>query len=175
VGNGAVLASSDGGAHWTPVNLPVPAEACQQGGCEIPAPEITGGSVFLIVGAYPATAYLVVSTDHGLTWRADLMPAGAGPYPRVSFFTARDGLAVSASSQGRIACDFFTTRNGGLSWTAVCQGLRFGGNWDDFDFVSLRTGFGWTYPGGRPTAALPRLFRTSDSGRTWASFVPRLS
>ena len=51
VGNGAVLASSDGGTHWTPVNLPIPAEACQQGGCEIPAPAITGGSVFLVVGA----------------------------------------------------------------------------------------------------------------------------
>jgi photosystem II stability/assembly factor-like uncharacterized protein len=170
-----VLASSDGGARWAPVSLPVSAQACQQAGCEIPAPEIAGGSVFLVVGAYPASASVLVSTDRGRTWRAGPMPAGAGPYPRVRFFTAHDGIAVSAWSQGRIGRDFFITTNGGLSWSAVRQGRRFGGNWDDFDFVSLRAGFGWTYPGGETATALPRLFRTSDSGRSWTSFVPRLS
>jgi len=170
-----VLASSDGGARWTPASLPIVARACQQGGCEIPAPEIAGGSVFLVAEAYPANARLLVSADHGLTWQAGPMPAGAGPYPRVTFFTARDGIAVSAWSQGRIGRDFFITTNGGLTWTAVRQGLRFGGNWDDFDFVSQRAGFGWKFPGSEPSAAPPRLFRTSDSGRTWASFVPRLS
>jgi photosystem II stability/assembly factor-like uncharacterized protein len=69
---------------------------------------------------------------------------------------------------------FYVSTDGGLSWTAVRQGRRFGGNWTDFDFVSLRAGFGWMYPGGEPTAALPRLYRTSDSGRTWIALTPRL-
>jgi photosystem II stability/assembly factor-like uncharacterized protein len=173
-GTDAVLTSTDGGPHWAPASLPAVAEACHDG-CEVPSPEFAGGSVFLFVGAYPARARLLVSTDHGLTWQDDLMPAGAGQYPRVKFFTARDGIAVSALSQGRIGRDFFITTNGGLSWTAVRQGLRFSGNWNDFDFVSLRAGFSWTYPGGSPLPKLPYLFRTSDSGRTWTSSVPRLS
>ena len=170
----AVLTSTDGGAHWTPASLPAVSEACPDG-CEILAPEFAGGSVFLVVGAYPASAYLLVSADQGLTWRAEPMPAGAGPYPRVTFFTARDGLAVAAGSQGTIGRTFFVTADGGLSWSAVRQGRRFGGSWDDFDFVSQRAGFAWTYPGADPSAAPLRLYRTSDSGRTWASFVPRLS
>jgi photosystem II stability/assembly factor-like uncharacterized protein len=174
-GPGDVLATSDGGARWTPVSLPAVAAACQQGGCEVPAPEIAGSSALMVVGAYPANANLLVSTDHGLTWQADPMPGGAGPYPRVTFFTARDGIAVSAWSQGRIGRDFFITTNGGLSWRVVRQGRRFGGNWNDFDFVSQQTGFAWTYPGAGPSAAPLRLYRTSDSGRIWASFVPRLS
>jgi photosystem II stability/assembly factor-like uncharacterized protein len=170
----AVLASADGGAHWTPASVPAAAEACPDG-CEILAPEFAGGNVFLLVGAYPASAYLLVSANQGLTWRADPMPTGAGPYPRIRFFSAADGIAISAGSQGTIGRDFYLTTDGGTSWTSVRQGLRFGGNWDEFDFVSQRAGFAWTYPGGDLSAAPLRLYRTSDSGRTWASFVPRLS
>jgi photosystem II stability/assembly factor-like uncharacterized protein len=169
-----VLASTDGGAHWTPASLPAVAGACQNG-CEILPPEFYGSSVFLVAGSYPANAYLLVSTDHGHTWRAAQMPSGAGSYPRVTFFSARDGIAVSASSQGRIGRTFFVTTDGGLSWSAIRQGVRFRGNWDDFDFVTVCDGFSWTYPGADLSAAPLRLYRTSDCGRTWASFVPRLS
>jgi len=170
----AVLTSTDGGAHWTPASLPAAAEACPDG-CEIPAPQFAGRTVFLVVGVYPAGAHLLVSHDSGQDWQAMPLPAGAGPYPRVRFFSAEDGIAVSAGSQGTIGRDFYLSTDGGLNWTAVRQGRRFGENWDDFDFVSQRAGFAWTYPGGDLSAAPLRLYRTSDSGRTWASFVPRLS
>jgi photosystem II stability/assembly factor-like uncharacterized protein len=175
VGPGDVLATSDGGARWTPVSLPAVAASCQQGGCEIPAPEIAGRSVFLVVGVYPAGAYLLVSHDSGQDWQALSLPAGAGPYPRIRFFSAADGIAISAGSQGTIGRDFYLTTDGGQNWIAVRQGVRFRGNWDDFDFVSQRAGFAWTYPGGDLPAAPLRVYRTADSGRTWASFVPRLT
>jgi len=167
-----VLASADGGAHWAAVSLPALGQQCQNG-CEIPAPELAGGRVFLLAGSYPANADLLVSADAGQTWRVSPMPEGAGPYPRVRFFTADDGIAVAAGSQGRIGRFGYLTTNGGLTWTAVRLGRRFGGNWTDFDFVSLRAGFSWTDPGGGPVPA--RLFRTTDSGRLWTSVVPRLS
>jgi len=172
---GAVLASTDGGAHWASASLPPAAQDCQQNGCDIPAPDFAGHAVFLVIGVYPTGAYLLCSNDAGQDWQAYPMPAGAGPYPRIRFFSADDGIAISAGSQGTIGRDFYLTTDGGMSWTAVRQGVRFGGNWDDFDFVSQRAGFAWTNPGGDLSAAPLRLYRTSDSGRTWASFVPRLS
>ena len=174
-GPDAVLASTDGGARWVAAALPPAARDCQLDGCEIVPPQFAGHSVFLLLGVYPASAYLLVSNDAGQDWQTDPLPAGAGPYPRVRFFSADDGIAVSAGSQGTIGRDFYLTTDGGLTWTPVRQGLRFGGNWRDFDFVSQRAGFGWTYPGGGPAPAVPQLFRTSDFGRIWTSVVPRLS
>lgn len=167
-----VLASADGGGHWAPATLPPAAGACQPSGCDISPPQFAGHAVFLVIGVYPTGAYLLVSANSGEDWQALRMPAGAGPYPRVRFFSSADGIAVSAGSQGTIRRDFYLTTDGGLTWTTVRQGMRFG-NWDDFDFVSLRAGFSWTYPGGG-TEAVPHLLRTSDSGRIWTSVTPRL-
>jgi len=171
----SVLVTRDGGARWATQALPLSPTLCESAGCEIPAPQSAGGTTFLTVTDYPAAAYLLVSRDAGRNWRIETLPAGAGQYPRIRFFSADDGIAVSAGSQGTIGRDFYLTADGGLSWIAIRQGVRFGGNWDDVDFVSQHAGFAWTNPGGDvPSAPLP-LYRTSDSGRTWASFVPRLS
>jgi photosystem II stability/assembly factor-like uncharacterized protein len=171
----AVLVTTDGGAHWAAQNLPLQPSLCEEAGCEVQAPQSAGRTTLLEVSAYPAATYLLVSRDAGRSWRVGSLPADAGPYPRVRFFSAEDGIAVSAGPQGAIGRDFYLTTDGGLSWSAVRQGRRFRGNWDDFDFVSQHAGFAWTYPGGDPSPAPLRLYRTSDSGRTWASFVPRLS
>lgn len=170
----AILVTSDGGAHWKSEPVPVPATMCEQAGCELQAPQFAGGRTFLQVNAYPAAAYLLVGSGGWNAWQVDRLPGGAGPYPRIQFFSADDGIAVSAGSQGTIGRVFYDTTDGGLSWTAVRQGRHFSGNWADFDFVSLRAGFAWMYPGTAPTAAVPHLYRTSDSGRRWATFVPRL-
>jgi photosystem II stability/assembly factor-like uncharacterized protein len=169
----AVLVTSDGGARWATEPLPLPATICEQAGCEVPAPQSFGGTTFLEVSHYPAAAYLLVSRDVGRSWRVESLPAGAGPYPRVRFFSADDGIALSAGSQGTIGRVFYVSTDGGLSWTPVRQGRHFGGNWTDFDFVSVDAGIAWVYPGGEPTAA-PPLYRTADSGRTWIAFPPRL-
>jgi len=171
----SVLVTRDGGARWATQPLPLSPTVCESAGCEIPAPQSAGGTTFLEVTDYPADAYLLVSRDAGRSWRVETLPAGAGQYPRIRFYSADDGIAISAGSQGTIGRDFYLTTDGGLNWIAVRQGRRFGGNWDDFDFVSQRAGFAWTNPGGDLSAAPLRLYRTSDSGRTWAAFVPRLS
>ncbi|HTX84702.1 MAG TPA: hypothetical protein VME44_21140 [Streptosporangiaceae bacterium] len=170
----AVLVSMDGGARWATQPLPLPATLCESAGCEIPAPQVAGRSTFLQINSYPAAAYLLVSNGAGKTWQVSRLPAGAGPYPRIRFFSAEDGIAISGGSQGTIGRVFYVSTDGGLSWTAVRQGRHFGGNSADFDFVSLRAGFAWMQPDAEPTAPLPRLYRTSDSGRTWIAFTPRL-
>jgi hypothetical protein len=168
----AVLESVDGGAHWTSPSLPVPGLLCQTSGCEVAAPQFAGASTFLQISAYPAAAYLLVSTDAGATWNTERLPAGAGPYPRVQFFSATRAIAVSASSQGVIERDFYLTNNGGQSWTAVRQGRRFGTG-TSFDFVSRNVGFAWT--DGIDGPVQPRLFLTTNSGRSWTSITPVLS
>jgi photosystem II stability/assembly factor-like uncharacterized protein len=170
----SVLVTRDGGARWATQPLPLSATLCESAGCEIPAPQTAGGTTFVEVSHYPVPASLLLSRDAGRRWRVESLPATAGPYPRIRFFSAQDGIAVSAGSQGTIGRVFYVSTDGGLSWTAVRQGRHFGGNWADFDFISLRAGFAWMYPGTEPAAPLPQLYRTSDSGRTWIALTPRL-
>jgi photosystem II stability/assembly factor-like uncharacterized protein len=124
---------------------------------------------------YPSTAQLLVSSDSGLSWRSEAMPAGAGPYPRVQFFGSADAIAVSAGSQGTVGKNFYVTSDGGRRWTPVLQGRHCGRSGADFDFVSPRAGVAWLLPGTSPRGGAPKTYRTSDSGRTWTSFVPRLA
>jgi photosystem II stability/assembly factor-like uncharacterized protein len=168
----AVLQSADGGAHWTSPSLPLPADLCMSSGCEVPAPQFAGTSTFLEICAYPSAAYLLVSENDGATWQTERLPAGAGPYPRLQFFSATDAIAVSAASQGVIERDFYLTTNGGQSWTAVRQGRRFGSGGVSYDFVNLRTGFAWN--DGLDGSVPPRLFLTTDSGRSWTVITPVL-
>jgi photosystem II stability/assembly factor-like uncharacterized protein len=160
-----VLVSRDGGAQWTAAQLPLPSSACQDG-CTAMQAEFAGPATVLEVGSYPAAAVLLLSTDSGQTWRTESMPAGAGPYPRVTFFGSADAIAVSAGASGVIGRDFYLTSDGGLSWTAVPQGRHFATSGASFDFLSPQVGFAWT-PNGQ------QLYQTSNSGRTWTAVVPQ--
>jgi hypothetical protein len=167
----AVLESADGGTHWMSSSLPVPADLCTSSGCEVPAPQFAGTTTFLEICVYPSAAYLLVSANAGVTWETERLPSGAGPYPRLQFFSATDAIAVSAGSQGVIERDFYLTMNGGQSWTAVRQGRRFGTG-TSFDFVSRTRGFAWN--DGIEGPVQPRLFTTTDSGRSWTVVRPVL-
>jgi hypothetical protein len=168
----AVLRSAAGGKQWMSPGLPLAADVCMSSGCEIPAPEFAGTATFLEISAYPAAATLLVSANDGATWQTERLPAGAGPYPRLRFFSATKAIAVSAGSQGVIERDFYLTTNGGQSWTAVRQGKRFGPD-TSFDFVSQGTGLAWN--DGLEGPVQPRLFLTTSSGRSWRIITPVLS
>jgi len=161
-----VLVSPDAGAQWAPARLPLASSACRDG-CTAFQPQFAGGATIVEVGSYPAPAVLLVSTDAGESWQREAMPAGAGPYPRVTFFGSADGIAVSAAAQGSIGPDFYLTSDGGLSWTAVPQGRQFANSGASFDFISPLLGFAWISAG-------QQLYQTSDSGRTWTVIVARL-
>lgn len=169
----AVLVTRDGGADWESQNVPLPASVCEQAGCEVPAPQSAGGTTFLEVSHYPSATYLMVSHDAGRSWRVESLPGGAGPYPRLEFFGRSDGIAVSAGPQGSIGRNFYVTADGGLSWTAVHQGRNFRQLGLSFDFVSSSSGYAWI-AGVDSADGAPPMYRTSDSGRTWIAFMPRL-
>ena len=170
-----VLVTRDGGVRWAPQALPVPASGLCVGGCEAYGPpRFFGQSGFMVIGDAPGAPYLLVSSDLGQTWVREPLPPGAGVYPRITFFGPRDGVLVSAGPSGVIGSTMATTSDGGATWTTVRLGRSFSANGTQFDFVSPRTGFAWA-PGGDGTGGPPAMDETTDSGRTWTSFVPVLA
>lgn len=168
----ALRVTRDGGSFWSAQALPVPADTCTTDGCLVSGPQFFGRTGFVSLLRAPAAPDFLVSHDLGRKWRTRALPAGGGLDPRITFFSARDGVLVSAGTQGSIGSVFFTTRNAGKTWTAVPQGTTFTQLGVGFDFVSTRTGFAWI-PGTDSTgSAAPQMFRTDNSGRTWTPFSP---
>jgi hypothetical protein len=168
----ALRATRDGGTHWSAQALPIPADTCSTTGCEIFGPQFFGRTGFMSLARAPAAPYFLVSNNVGKTWRTRALPSGGGLDPRITFFSARDGVLVSAGTQGSIGTVFYTTANGGRTWTAVPQGTAFTQLGVAFDFVSTRIGYAWVLATDSPGATAPQMYRTDNSGRTWTPFTP---
>ena len=67
---------------------------------------------------------------------------------------------------------FYTTADGGQSWTPVPQGTHFTQYGETIDFASQQAGFAWS--SGGDTAGAPPLYTTTNSGRTWHLITPHL-
>jgi photosystem II stability/assembly factor-like uncharacterized protein len=129
----------------------------------------------VVIGRGPGAPYFLASRDLGQTWTPEPLPPGAGVYPRITFFSPLSGMLVSAGPQGVIGHVFYTTANGGRTWTPVPQGRSFTQLGTSFDFVSARTGFAWAPGADAKGSSPPAMYLTTDSGRTWVSFTPRLA
>jgi photosystem II stability/assembly factor-like uncharacterized protein len=97
------------------------------------------------------------------------------PYPLVTLFGARGGIAVPGETQSAIGRDFYVTADGGRRWTAVRQGMQFGLAGTGTEFVSPGDGFAWIPSGDLTSGPAPDLYVTTNSGRTWTAIVPRLA
>ena len=172
--SGLLLVSRDGGVGWAPQALPVPASSCG-GGCEVSGPQFAGQTGFLVIDRAPWAPYFLVSQDLGMTWQSEPLPSGAGEDPRIQFFSPLSGMLVSAGPQGVIGHVFYTTADGGRTWAAVPQGRSFTQLGSTFDFVSARTGFAWALGADAQGSSSPAMYQTTDSGRTWVTFTPRLA
>jgi photosystem II stability/assembly factor-like uncharacterized protein len=162
----------DGGIHWSAQALPIPADTCSTDGCEIFGPQFFGRTGFVSLARAPAAPYFLVSQNLGRTWQARALPSGSGLDPRITFFSARDGVLVSAGSQGSIGTVFYTTANAGRTWTAVPQGTAFTQLGVGFDFVSTRIGYAWVLGADVTGSTAPQMYRTRNGGRTWTPFTP---
>jgi photosystem II stability/assembly factor-like uncharacterized protein len=177
--SGELLVSRDGGVTWAPQQLPVPASQCADTDCVLTGPEFTDGTGFVTVAAYSGTTTLLLTRDLGQTWLSVPLPAGYAyrkyPYPQVKFFDPEHGVLVSAGSQGTIGTVFYTTSDGGQTWVAVPQGVHFTQLGAAIDFVSPLVGFAWVLGGDTQGSSPPSVYQTTDSGRTWAAFSPRVT
>jgi hypothetical protein len=169
-----LLVTRDGGAHWAPQPLPVPASAFCQVGCEVYSPpQFYGQAGFVVIGEGPDAPHFLASRDLGQTWQQEPLTPGAGWYPRITFFGPLDGVLVSAGAQGVIGGIIATTADGGGTWTTLRLGRSFGSA-TEFDFTSPRTGFAWV-PADDTSPGSPAMAETTDSGLTWTSFTPVLA
>jgi photosystem II stability/assembly factor-like uncharacterized protein len=172
-----LVRSSDGGGTWQPQSLPLAASCTTPGAqCAVFGPQLSGGTAFVTIAPMttsPAPS-LVASADLGQAWQPIPLPAGAGQYPQVSFFTPADGLLVAMGAQQALGTVFYTTADGGRIWSAVPQGRHFTQPGASADFANARDGVVWIEAGDAQGAA-PPLYATADSGRTWTSFVPELT
>ena len=172
---GELLVSRDGGVAWAPQPLPVSASICDDGGCTLTGPRLTGGKTFLTVAAVGSKPVLLVSRDLGRSWATLSLPALAGMYPRIKFFGGSSGVLVAAGAQGTLGDVFYTTSDGGQTWRPVPQGRHFTQLGASVDFVGPRTGFSWIQGGDATGGSAPGMYRTTNSGRTWTAFAPRLA
>ena len=167
-----VLVTHDAGYHWTAQPLPITAAACSPAGCVINPPQLIGQTGFLTIGHYPATGELLLSRDGGSSWQVRPLPAGAGPYPQIRFFSADRGIAVSGGTQGLIGSVFYVTADTGRSWARVPQGRHFPvGAY--VDFANTTDGFAWISSLEITSGPAPDMYVTTNSGRTWTAITPR--
>jgi hypothetical protein len=111
-------------------------------------------------------------------------PPGLGPPPRLRLVPPRRTmLAAGSLGQPALAAHADLRRWADLggrhagrcqTWTAVPQGPHFTQLGVTIDFVSQRTGFAWILGGDTQGPLPPPMYQTTNSGRTWKSFTPRL-
>jgi photosystem II stability/assembly factor-like uncharacterized protein len=164
--------SRDAGSRWASQGLPLSAAACPDG-CTLSPPQFFGRTGFMTADRQPHTAALLVTTNGGARWHLKRLPAGAGLSPQIQFFSSRQGVMVPMTSQATPARVFYLTANGGRTWTAVRQGMRFGFGFS-IDFVTTRTGFAWANDANVLSGGPPDMYETTNSGRTWQAFAPLL-
>jgi photosystem II stability/assembly factor-like uncharacterized protein len=173
----SVMVSHDGGSTWVPQALPLPSSDFLGNPATMTGPQFVGRTGFLTVAPAPAAPpallpTVLVSQDLGQTWHSLALPSGAGQYPQISFFPPTDGVLVAAGSQEALGTVFYTTTDGGQTWTPVPQGTHFAQLGATIDFSSPQAGFEWTSGGDAQGSAPPSASVTTDSGHTWRSFTP---
>ncbi len=170
---GALLVSQDGGISWSDQSLPLPATTCAGNACTVRGPQFVGGVGFVTVEAGPGAPALLVTRDLGQTWEQIALPSGV-QYPQVAFFSPTRGVLVAGSTQDSFQSTFYTTADGGQTWTPAPQGTNFTKIGVDIDFTSTQDGFAWTTGENSDPAPPTSIYQTANSGRTWHAFTPRL-
>ena len=86
-------------------------------------PSSSDGIGFVTVEPQPDTPALLVTRDLGQTWEQLPLPAGL-QYPQITFFSPTEGCSSPRETQGAFGSTFYTTTDGGQTWTPVPQGAN---------------------------------------------------
>lgn len=163
--------TSDGGATWQKLASPPDGEVFND------AIEPSCPTAAMCV-AVTGSDTLAVTTNSGASWRLDPLPAAAGSAGWIDQVTCATALqCVVHVSGGLTRGTFFSTTNGGVSWTAASHvpsgapgGLQLlrcdpGGQC----IGAASAGLGTAYvPGHGPGL---KIMRSADGGLTWSAAV----
>ncbi len=165
--------SSDGGASWTELTLPVPAGkpanyfAQSSIGCGITAINISSArALSLTLGCSnytnnSAQSWLYISADGGTSWTARMLPL---PYTRIDLLNSNEGLLVGALKPDADAAGaVYHTANGGADW-ALYTSTAWTGTPDFVDALN-----GWVVAVHGQVVA---FVRSVDGGKIWIEIKP---
>lgn len=171
---GVIKRTSDGGAHWTPVQIPgfgpQPAPPPTPGSIPMPAFAQLSAPSTKVVWALVAGQYLFISTDQATTWQARTLPAGAGN-PLISFVDNLSGFVIyRADATGDCATEIsqlWSTTDGAHTWQLVnalwdheCKDALY---FSDAQHGFLATGTAFN---------VATIWTTVDGGHTWFAAPP---
>ncbi len=149
--------TTDGGANWTQVSVPVPA-GYEQAQLETRGPLfVTTNTAYLPVSISSQNGVVMavyISHDGGKTWTRSpmLIPQGG----QMDFVSGQDGFVWNGTS-------FYVTHDGAQSWATVTPDVAFAEGFAGMDFVSPTTGFVITSDASGNHA----LYKTTDGAKTW--------
>jgi photosystem II stability/assembly factor-like uncharacterized protein len=170
---GTVLRTSDGGATWQRLTIP---EAEKLDFRDIDA--VSADTAYLLSIGAGESSRIFKTTDTGRTW--SLQFTNTDPkafFDAMAFWNADRGIAFSDSVDGQLV--ILRTENGGRAWTRVpAAGLPPALD-NEGAFAASGTNVAvygrdhvWI---GTGAAAVSRVLRSSDGGRTWAAAATPLA
>jgi photosystem II stability/assembly factor-like uncharacterized protein len=161
-GKAYLYQTADGGRTWTPNQVATP-PGYEEAELQTPGPIFVDPEVgFLpmhISHQYGVMLAVYASGDGGASWT--LMPQYIPLGGSIDFVSRDVGFAWNGSN-------FYVTRDGSQTWTAVYPDLDFTDSFTGMDFVSPQVGFVLSDQEGRGQ----RVFVTRDSGASWDIVAP---
>lgn len=167
--------TTDGGATWTPVDLPVPEgltlSEAQTLGDRCGVPQITtlstaSNEIRFVLNCFDfdlntSQSWLVTTSDNGVTWKETPMPLANATF---NFISDQEGWLVGADDLSSQIKTIYHTLDGGQTWEVVINGVQ----GDQVDFVDSETG--WIVVRDQNS-----LMYSDDGGTTWQKIEPLVS
>ncbi len=175
----AILKTADGGQSWTEVTA---ALSTNSGPGRLPFGGSKTGCTFRdettgwVTGFAPVDgkAYLYVTRDGGRTWQEQSLPlpeelqsAQLTTFPP-RFFTAQDGILLVTLWHEQIVNAFYSTHDGGASWSAPAPLTSTIDVPLASDWVSGSEGWVLAAPANGDTG-VGQLYHTRDGGQSWTA------
>jgi photosystem II stability/assembly factor-like uncharacterized protein len=123
-----------------------------------------------VVWAFVNGDHLFRSTDKGDSWTERTLPQGISSNARIAFTNGNEGWLLAAGTAATAcsgqAVTLWRTGDGAATWTKLdTAGIDAAQCKDSVAFVDAQRG----YIGAWDTNTQPKIYRTTDGGKTWSS------
>jgi photosystem II stability/assembly factor-like uncharacterized protein len=165
-----VYRTTDRGRTWRRVQLPKVPQSCRTQACRSTPAQFYGSRGFFSVDP-GSRAELYSTSDGGVTWSSGPLPSRRR-FAEMEFVNARFGYLVPEPLQRHDI--LYATSDSGATWKPVHANLGPTRTGEVLSFVTPSVGFEWVIGIDVPTA-LPTMASTTDGGRTWHRFIPKMT